>query len=157
VNKSVKSWFVIILITIISLAILVPLLWVATVYFDVYPDSNQVVMIKPSVFRVDDILPKFDDLLPSRARYCLATAARIEAKTKATWIEIDKYYNERWNNDSNSESFPFLHLRLSTSTYGIFAFKEFDTSNGMEGAFIVYGIRSEIDFCKLNNWYPSDE
>jgi hypothetical protein len=156
VNKSVKRWLVISLITIISLLIVIPLFWVTTVYFDVYPDSDQVVMIQPSVFRVDDILPKFEYLVPARSRYCLAIAARIEAKTKATRVEIDKYYNERWNKDSNFESFPFLHFRLSTSNYGIFAFKEFDTSSYTEGEFIVYGIRSGIDFCKLNNWYPSE-
>jgi hypothetical protein len=114
------------------------------------------VLIKPSVFRVDDIIPKFGDMVPHRARYCLAIAARIEARTSVKWVEIDNYYNERWHKDLDSGDVAFANLRLSTSTYGIFAFRIIEHPNDTVGAYRFYGIRSEMDFCKLDNWYSSE-
>ena len=97
-NKSLRR-LVIILITIISVLIAIPLLWVTSVYIDLYPDSDQIVLIKPSIFRVDDIIPAFEDPVPTpaRARYCIAVAAGIEARTKASLIELNNYYKEYSN------------------------------------------------------------
>lgn len=108
------------------------------------------------MFRVDDIIPEFGGLAPGRARYCLAIAARIEARTKASWVELNNYYEEKWNKDPNSGSVAYANFRLSTSTYGIFAFRIIEHPNDTVGAYRFYGIRSEMDFCKLDNWYPPE-
>jgi hypothetical protein len=153
VNKFVKRCLVIIFITIISALIVIPFLWVISVYIDIYPDSDQVVLIKPSIFRVADIIPKFEDLVPARARYCVAIAARIEARTKASLIELNNYYEEKWNKDPDSGHVEYVNFGFSTSTYGIFAFRIIENSHNVVEGYRDYGIRSEIDLCKLDNWY----
>jgi hypothetical protein len=150
VNKSTKYWFAVTLSILIGLLIVMPLLWSTMVYFDVYPNSDQVLMIRPYVFRVDDII---NDVVPSRARYCVAIASRLEARTKATWSQLNQYYNKRWNRISNSGVFPIWNFKLSISTLGVFAFKIIEDENHTESFYKFYGLRSEIDFCTLNNWY----
>jgi hypothetical protein len=145
-----KRLFARITIIIVGMATVMLLLWLISIYSEVYPHSEKVVITKPGIF-------SFYDSVPNRSRQCKGIAWRFEAQTTDTWNQVQRYYTARWNKDPDSELGAFWNFRLSTSSYGVFAYKQIEYPNNMDTIPRKYGIRTEFDLCKLNNWYLPGE
>jgi|GEM_PF-4764076 len=148
-----KKHSVKIILSIILSIIAIPLLlWAANILLDIYPGSQNVNLVGPGINR-------FYENASGHERRCLYLYWGFKAGTQNAQSEIRDYYIQRWggehwpggNEREIWEYFPIIELtKWNIGIFGVKAVYFYPIDSKIPE---IYFINTEIDFCRLNNWY----
>jgi hypothetical protein len=145
-----KRWARIVLI--IVLFISPPLVWSVNILLNIYPESQKIEIVGPGT-------GSYHQIAFGHEQRCVTLYWGFHAETNNVRSKIRNYYINRWGGehwpggDQNEvwEYFPIIEFtKWNIGIFGVKGVYFYPIENKVPQE---YSIRTDIDFCRLKNWY----